>query len=694
MASSQLRDVPGANGTVVNLQLLLAVAGIGVCCATLARHRRWGLPWRTRRDLTQSYDHATARIIEVALDAVVVMDAAGCIRDWNPQAEAIFGRTRDEVLGRPLADHILPAEMRAAHEAMRASGSTGDSVINQRLETLALRRDGTRFPIEIAITPIGDGDGVAFSAFIRDISERKAAQAALRASEMRFRVAFEQAAVGMAESDLDGRFLQVNAALASGLQYTTAELTGKHLAEVAFPEDVAPLLDSLHRAARGPTPPYQGRFVRKDGSIAWMLCNSSLVRDVGDRAPYALTVMQDVTERKRLEEVLSATQKLEAVGRLAGGVAHDFNNVLSGIMGYADLLHHAPGLGAAVREDVRAISRIAQQGADLAKNLLTLARQDPSQLERISLHDVVGDVHRLINRTFNRRIEIRTDFTPESLPVLGDRSQLCNALLNLALNARDAMPGAGRLTMATRRVYIDPADAAKSRSLTIGMPCAEIVVSDTGIGMAADVKERIFDPFFTTKAQGKGTGLGLAMVFATVRAHGGVIQVRSEVGVGATFTLFIPLTDEIDHVSGLATCAPVRGSGRVLIADDEPTIRNVASRMLSYLGYDVDCVGDGAGAIAHVEQDPARYSLVILDGDMARVSGRDAARQIRKLAPDTPILLSTGNAETDSGADLTQFGMSGLIAKPYTLSTLARLVAAHTQRPRNPETPSSQGTLL
>ena len=636
---------------------------------------------RASEEAQRTADETAARtrlILNAALDAVIVMDATGHIREWNPQAEQVFGWSRSDALGRLLSELIIPPEFRAAHQAgLGRFVATGEGpILNRRIETEAVKRNGMRIPVELAIIPIRRGKDTEFSAFIRDITERRASAAAVIASEERYRAAFEQAAVGMAEVSREGRFLRVNPAFAAIVGRTTEEMVGISYEQITHPDDLPAdrvVFESLW-TGRAPTVIKQKRYLKKDGGVAWVQLASAVVRGTAGQPGYALTVFQDVTAQKRLEADLVQAQKLDAVGRLAGGIAHDFNNLLTGIIGYADLLTHLEGADDQVREDAGAIVATAQRGAALTRNLLTLSRRSPERSERVDLNAVAQEVVELISRTFDRRIAVQLELPPEPPILSGDRSLLTNALLNLALNARDAMPDGGTLRIATGRVPLDPDFCARQAERLQPGVYASLVVQDTGIGMSPETCQRIFEPFFTTKPADRGTGLGLAMVYGTVRAHGGIIEVASALGEGTTFTLLLPsgrseatsVTPDAGH--------PIRGVGRLLVVDDEDSVRDVVCRMLEALGYQVTSAENGEDAVALVAAAPDAFDLVILDNNMPRLPGREAARQIRALNPGIPLLLASGYLDAGGSPTLEEEGFSGAIRKPYDMNQLSRAV--------------------
>ena len=624
-------------------------------------------------------DARTRSILDAALDAVVVTDSMGTIKEWSPQAEHVFGWTRAEILDRRAADTVVPPEFREKHLASLARyAATGESgLLNRRRELLAIRKDGTRFPVEITVTPMASARDVEFSAFVRDITERKRAQAALAESESRYRAAFEQAGVGMVEVDLQGRYLRVNRAFADMMGRTQEEVLRTNVIELTYPEDREADALAFRKVATGEATAIrrQKRYIRSDGTELMTSLSAVLVRDSSGEPLYILTVVQDVTAQRRLEEELRQAHKMEAVGQLAGGIAHDFNNLLTAIIGYAELLRGSDEVTEVVKEDAGAILATARRGADLARNLLTLARTAPSRHESVDVHQAISEVHDIASRTFDRRIAVRLNLNARHPLVTGDLSLLTNAFLNLALNARDAMPDGGTLTVTTEEVTLDQDDCDTLAGVIEPGQFVVIRFDDTGSGMTADIQRRAFEPFFTNKPAGKGTGIGLSMVYGTVRSHSGAIELESAVGSGTSFTVYLPMRLEAAEEADVTTPSILSGSGRILMADDDSTVREVATRMLQQLGYEVEVAIDGADAVEKVAADPTHFDLVILDGNMPRLHGRDAAVLIRDIAPYLRLVLATGYVEPQDADRLASYGFSASIAKPYSMGDLSRVVA-------------------
>ncbi|MBL0938433.1 MAG: response regulator [Gemmatimonadaceae bacterium] len=528
----------------------------------------------------------------------------------------------------------------------------------------------------------------------RSAAEHAAAQAAHDASEARYRTVFDEAAVGLTELTLEGVYIRVNRAMCTMLARDAREIVGRHfltVAHVADQERDAVRWNILVRGEVNVTR-LERRYVRSDGVLVTAQVTATILRNEDGTPRHVLAVVQDVTEQRRLEREVLQSTKLEAVGQLAGGVAHDFNNLLAGIMGYAELLETDPTLSTAVRDDAAAIRRAAMRGADLSRSLLTLARRTPLKREPFSLDALAQETADIARRTIDRRIAVTVQAAP-GIAVVGDRSLLSNALLNLVLNARDAMPDGGSITMTIERWVPDAAFCIR-HALEANVPYATIQVVDTGHGMSSETLARAFEPFFTTKELGKGTGLGLALVYGTVKEHLGAVTVESEVGHGTTVTVTLPCTAHVvrDEVTAPTPRAAL-ATARILVVDDEPIVQDAVTRMLERLGYVVVCANDGADALAYFDNANHDISLVLLDGNMPRMSGLETARVLRARHPEVPILFASGYLTPQDEAALVELGLGERLTKPYAFAALAGRVAetigdSATRRPHPvPDTP-------
>jgi PAS domain S-box-containing protein len=392
---------------------------------------------------------------------------------------------------------------------------------------------------------------------------------------------------------------------------------------------------------------------------------------------HAVIIMADITESKRLQEQLALTQKMDTIGQLAGGVAHDFNNMLTGILGSAELLGMLFEEGTKERTFVDVIMNAAQRAADLTSKLLAFSRRGKIVSSPIDAHESIKAAIALLERSVDKRISIKTDLAAVDSTILGDPALMQNAFLNIAINSRDAMPNGGTITFRTRNVRLagEP-DGLTQRPLPAG-EYVEISIGDTGIGIPRDVLPKIFDPFFTTKPNGKGTGLGLAAVYGTVKEHQGNVNVYSEVGVGTEFKILLPITAERGGAQAKAENGPIRGSGAILVIDDESVIRSAVYGMLSALGYSVLLAEDGESGIRMYGENPGAIDLVILDIVMPGLGGKDTFLRLKEINPGIKAIFSSGfnpNIMTD---EMLSMGILDFIQKPFRLYDLSSMVAKH-----------------
>lgn len=387
-----------------------------------------------------------------------------------------------------------------------------------------------------------------------------------------------------------------------------------------------------------------------------------------------LIVFLDVTEQKRMEDQIRQTQKMDVIGQLAGGVAHDFNNMLTAILGSAELMARH------VKDDFDAlqllgnIQQAASRSADLTGQLLAFSRKGQKNAVLISIHSAIYEVISLLKRTVDKKINLETRLIAKETNVTADPALLQNALLNLGLNARDAMPEGGTIIFTTANIDLDACYCESSAYDIAPGQYIEISVSDTGMGMSKDIVERIFEPFFTTKGIGKGTGLGLAAVYNTVKEHHGSLSVYSEAGMGTIFKLYLPISAEENTVSS-ASAEVTQGSGGILLVDDEPLIRNVGRDLLQNMGYQVYLAEDGEQALEVYARDKENISLVILDMVMPRMGGKETLEQLIKNHPEARVLIASGFHQDWNVDTLLNIGAKGFIHKPYSWLELCKAVS-------------------
>ncbi|MHB9133009.1 MAG: hybrid sensor histidine kinase/response regulator [Armatimonadota bacterium] len=384
-------------------------------------------------------------------------------------------------------------------------------------------------------------------------------------------------------------------------------------------------------------------------------------------------VFRDITENNRLEAQVRQAQKMESVGRLAGGIAHDFNNMLCGISGYAGVLQESLAGDPKLSGHVRHIQEAAGRAASLTQKLLAFSRQGSTTMAPIDMHTMVREMLAIFTSGVDRRIEMTLELNAGMVTILGDSSQVQHALLNLCLNARDAMPAGGTLTIATRNVMLNQGDCRAGGILPGSY--LQVTIMDTGQGIPEDIREKIFDPFFTTKEVGAGIGLGLAGVYATMKEHHGAIIVVSEVGHGATFQLFFPVTAQEAPIRTASSRPLTHGSGTILFVDDERSLRELGDQVLSELGYTVLLATNGEEALAIYRKHRATIDLVVLDVVMPKMSGPDTFYALRTLNPSVKVVLSSGFTRDTNIDDMLSEGIISFLQKPYDLPTLSETIA-------------------
>jgi two-component system cell cycle sensor histidine kinase/response regulator CckA len=479
---------------------------------------------------------------------------------------------------------------------------------------------------------------------------------------------------------LDGRWLKVPPKLAELLGYSAAELRARTVMELAHPEDLAAIGSELRRLVSGEvrTSDHTLRLLRRDGGTIWVSANTSPVQNAAGATLYFLVYVRDVTERKTLEEQLRQAQKMEAVGQLAGGVAHDFNNLLTAIIGNAELLLRAIEPEDSRRMDVLEINRAAHRAATLVRQLLAFSRKQVLQPRVVDLNTVVSELSNMLQRIIGEHVELRLELQPDLGQVLADPGQLEQVITNLAVNARDAMPSGGTLSIRTANVDAADVPVESPESATMIGPLVELSVRDDGIGMDERTLARLFEPFFTTKELGRGTRLGLATVYGIVRQSGGHIRVNSRLHHGTTFSVYLPRTERTGESleEPLGWIDRPRAAGTVLVVEDEESVRRLASRVLRARGYRVLEARDGAEALNLTGDRQGPIDLLVTDIIMPGLGGPALAERLLQVQPDLKVLYITGYSEEA----IRQQGMlpagGSLLEKPFTAHQLAERVRA------------------
>jgi PAS domain S-box-containing protein len=527
----------------------------------------------------------------------------------------------------------------------------------------------------------------ANAALQRDIIERQRAAETLQESEERFRATFEQAAVGIAHVGLDGKFLRVNDELCEITGYSRAELAELTFSDLTVPEDRAEGEEARAAMLARTQTVYSAekRYQRKDGRLFWVNVVTTLLRDAGGQPKYFISVIADITERRVLQEQFLRAQRMESIGTLAGGIAHDLNNLLAPIvMGVGLLKFKAPD--EASQRIIATIERSAQRGTNLVKQVLSFARGVEGARVTVHLSHLVREIQEFVQSTFPKNIVFGATVPKDAWLVHGDPTQLNQVLLNLCVNARDAMPQGGTLRVSARNLTVDQPYSAMLRSVPPGRYVL-LEVADTGSGIPPEVKERIFEPFFTTKDPGKGTGLGLSTVATIVRSHGGFVSVQSDPGRGSTFQVYLPAQTEAAVLPTSETTEPhlPRGHGElILLVDDERSVLEITKDTLEEFGYRVMTAEDGAQAVGLYALHRAEIALVLTDMTMPLMDGPALIAALRRMDPHLLIVAESGlSANADRAATA---GVSHFLAKPYSAEALLCLLKTVL-----PENPSASG---
>ncbi|HEX9800496.1 MAG TPA: response regulator [Thermoanaerobaculia bacterium] len=506
--------------------------------------------------------------------------------------------------------------------------------------------------------------------------ERHAAEEALRRSEARFATVVAASPVGMSLSTLgEGRYVDVNPSFLRMLGYVRDQIVGRTAAELgvwANPAERDGVIAELQRS--GAITNRDVAVRTKNGEVRSTLCNFELIETGGESCLAAFVV--DVTERRRLEEQLEQAQRLEAIGRLAAGVAHDFNNLLTVVIGCCDLVSDGERGGESPPPEIAEIRRAAEAAAALTRQLLAFGRKQVLQPRQVDVSEVVGQAGKLLERLIGAHVELVTRLAPAgSAVVLADRSQLEQVIVNLAVNARDAMAGGGRLRIETAVVELDREDAARIAAGRQGR-FVRLTVADSGAGMDANTLDHLFEPFFTTKEVGKGTGLGLATVYGVVAQSGGFLHVESEPGRGSEFEVYLPWIEGSALPEKRPTPAPPASDGKetILLVEDDNAVRELTHRLLQQLGYTVLAAPEGSSAMRLVREHSGPIHLMITDLVMPGMSGRTLAERVLEIRPDVRVLLTSGYASEDALRSGLLAGELAYLEKPFSSSALAQKV--------------------
>src|SRR5256885_1350252 len=625
----------------------------------------------SERDYHSERERLFSAVVESSNDAIITKTLDGTITAWNGAAERLFGFSATEAVGKSI-DIIVPPDRRADVENILARIGRGERI--EQHETTRLRKDGGHVDVALSVSPIRSATGeiVGASKIAHDITESKRTQTALSQEiEERQRI-FETSQDLILVTDTAGTFIQVSPSAMTILGRRPEDMIGRSAIEFIHHDDLENTRNEMRSARRGrQMRNFETRYVHKDGhavTLTWMGTWSEPVRR-------HFFIGRDLTEKQAAEAQIRQAQKMDAVGQLTGGVAHDFNNILTVITGTIGILSEAVADKPELAMIAKLIDEAADRGANLTKHLLAFARKQPLQPREIDVNALVLETAKLLHPTLGEHIQITPLLAADAWTAMVDPNQLSTAILNLALNARDAMPNGGKLALETGNVYLDEAYAAMHGEVTVGNHVM-IAVSDTGAGIPAANLERGFDPFFTTKEVGKGTGLGLSMVFGFVKQSAGHVKIYSEEGHGTSVKMYLPRATGLNQTAAEAAISShiEGGTETVLVVEDDSLVRRYVMTQIESLGYTTLEAANASDALRFIDEVPTidlLFTDVIMPGIM---NGRQLVDEALKRRPGLKTLYTSGYTENaivhhgrlDSGVLL--------LAKPYRKSELARMI--------------------
>jgi len=622
----------------------------------------------------------TRVIVEKVSDALITINQDDIITTWNPAAKAIFGWSKDEVIGRGLSETILSSQRTAEHFNIFKTHiiTDDDSKPENVIELEARNKAGHIFPVELSISKTKSNGSSLFIAIIRDITERKEMESMLEQSRLFWEESFNAISDVITIHDKDHNIERANRAAEKLLGMPMDEILS-HKCYLSFHNATCPIENC---------PTSKTMVTGKPAEIEIYEPNLEKYLDIkvfprfdeNNRITGVTHVVKDITDRirireekEKLEDHLRQTYKMEAIGTMAGGIAHDFNNILTIILCNADIVLEDMPDGSKVKDNIEQILKASKRAKDLIKQILTFSRQQKQVLVPCNPFKIITDSLKLLSFTIPTTVEIHKKLDAECGTINADPTQLQQVLMNLLTNSVHAMDEKGVLEISLKQVYLSAYDLQAKPNLSPG-PYACLTISDTGIGMDLKIVERIFDPFFTTKKGSAGTGMGLSVVLGIVESHGGMITVDSKESEGTTFRIFLPIIE--NHI-GLEPEEPAplpTGNEKILFVDDVEAVTKMAGQMLERLGYKVTTCIDSHTALKTFKLDPDKFDLIITDQTMPNMSGAELAIEMLKIKPKIPIIICTGYSKKIDAESAKKIGIKEFLFKPLEKRKLAETI--------------------
>ena len=621
---------------------------------------------RKRSEALKNSEERLRILFEYAPDAYYMSDLNGTFMDGNKAAENLTGYDRVELVGK----NFLQLNLLSPMDLLKASALLAQNALGQPTgpdDFVLRRKNGVEVDVEIRSFPVTIQDQLLVLGIARDVSERKRAEVALRASEEKYRTLFEESKEAVYVSSFDGKFLDINPAGVELFGYAGKdELIGMDLLANLYVD-----LQRRHDFQRqidkhGYVKDFEVKVKRKDGRVLTVLDTATPVRDKRGRTIMYRGSLRDVTLQRDLEQQLLQAQKLASIGTLADGIAHDFNNILSIILSHCTFLQRATPTEADLTQSLQIINRSVERGAGVVRQLLTFASTTEVKFEPVDAKKIIEEASQIFEETFPRNISFVLDLEQGLPPINADATQFHQVIMNVCINARDAMPRGGILSVSTRVV-----DGSSIRNVfpeVLSEDYLHLCIADTGLGMDEFTRARIFDPFFTTKEKDKGTGLGLAVVYGVMKSHNGFIRVESEPNQGSLFHLYFPIsaskgaqvTGETNRIG-----EAVGGTEALLFVEDEETVQKMVNLALTGKGYDVLLARDGLEAIDLYQRNEDKISLVILNIGLPKLSGIEVLVRLKEMNPKVKVIVASGYSMPDMKSRILKAGAKEFIQKPY-----------------------------
>ncbi|MBW1642996.1 MAG: PAS domain S-box protein [Deltaproteobacteria bacterium] len=627
---------------------------------------------RSEKALRESEDKYRV-LIESMKDVIVRLSPTGHLLFVSPGVKEFGGYNSEDEIGNHMLKYLTNKT-----DIIRATELLDDVLETHhsgRFEFEFKPKDREPFPVELTFFPIlgEDGEVKEIQIVLRDLTERKQAEKALRESEDKFRTFFNLSPQSIAITEAEtGKLVNLNNMFCEQTKYSRDEVIGKTTTEMGFysTDDRDRFINELY--ASGEIRGLKMNFKVKDGSILNTLMFSKLLRIAEEK--FILTIFLDITRQQKLEAQLHQAQKMESIGTLAGGIAHDFNNILFPMFGYLEMMMRDAPVDSPLHDSLERVFNGAKIARDLAKQILTFSRQKDHEMKPLKVHLVIKEALELVESFLPSTIEISQNIKTDCRLVMADPTQIHQIVTNLCTNAFHAMEETGgKLTITFKDVELAVKDLKDS--VMIPGPYVCLTVADTGQGMKQSIMDRIFEPYFTTKKEGKGTGLGLAILHGIVKSHGGHISFYSEPGKGAEFKVYLPVIKKQKETSKVETDASIqKGNERILLVDDQDIIVQMEKQMLEQLGYHVTGRISSVDVLEMFRADPDKFDLVITDMTMPNMTGEQLADELIKIRSDIPVILCTGFSEMMSEEKAKAMGIKGFLMKPVVMKDLSSTI--------------------